>query len=62
MPASQFMNPLLRSEIMNETYYPIIEKEYFSYVRMDMISMQPLQPGQKVLEIGAAGGNTLLVK
>jgi 2-polyprenyl-3-methyl-5-hydroxy-6-metoxy-1,4-benzoquinol methylase len=45
---------------MNETYYTIKEKKYFSYVRMDVISMLPLQPAQKVLEIGAGGGNTLL--
>jgi 2-polyprenyl-3-methyl-5-hydroxy-6-metoxy-1,4-benzoquinol methylase len=45
---------------MNQTYYTIKEKKYFSYVRLDVISLLPSQPGQKVLEIGAGGGNTLL--
>lgn len=45
---------------MGITYYVNKEKEYFSHVRMDVISMLPLQSTQKILEIGAGGGDTLL--
>jgi 2-polyprenyl-3-methyl-5-hydroxy-6-metoxy-1,4-benzoquinol methylase len=45
---------------MNKNHYAVKENEYFSNVRMDIISLVPLKPGQKILEIGAGGGNTLV--
>jgi len=36
------------------------EKGYFSHVRRDVVSLLPVQPSQKVLEIGAGGADTLL--
>jgi 2-polyprenyl-3-methyl-5-hydroxy-6-metoxy-1,4-benzoquinol methylase len=44
---------------MNKNYTDK-EKEYFSHVRMDVISLLPAAPLQKVLEIGAGGGASLL--
>lgn len=45
---------------MNSLHYSLKEKEYFSNVRMDIISLIPARPDQKILEIGAGSGNTLL--
>lgn len=45
---------------MNKDYYAIKEKEYFSNVRRDVLSLIPSNSAQKILEIGAGGGNTLL--
>lgn len=45
---------------MNKNHYTVKEKDYFSNIRMDIISLIPSNPGQKILEIGAGGGNTLL--
>ncbi len=45
---------------MNKAYYITKGEKYFSNVRMDVISLLPSQPRQKVLEIGAGGGDTLL--
>ena len=45
---------------MNEAYYMIKGKKYFSHVRMDVISLLPSRPRQRVLEIGAGSGDTLL--
>lgn len=40
--------------------YTIKKPEYFSNVRKDIISLIPVNPHQKILEIGAGKGNTLL--
>jgi 2-polyprenyl-3-methyl-5-hydroxy-6-metoxy-1,4-benzoquinol methylase len=45
---------------MDKAHYKRKEKEYFSHVRADVVSLLPVQPNQKVLEVGAAGGDTLL--
>ena len=45
---------------MNESYYIKKEEKYFSHIRMDVISLLPLQASQRVLEIGAGGGDTLV--
>lgn len=45
---------------MNENYYTAKEPGYFSNVRMDIISLLPVNPLQKILEIGAGTGNTLV--
>jgi 2-polyprenyl-3-methyl-5-hydroxy-6-metoxy-1,4-benzoquinol methylase len=45
---------------MDKAYYKKKEREYFSHVRTDVISLLPVQPNQKILEVGAGGGNTLL--
>jgi len=45
---------------MDKVHYLIKEKRYFSNIRMDVISLIPTEPGQKILEIGAGGGDTLL--
>lgn len=45
---------------MDKTHYTSKEKEYFSHVRADVISLLPVQPGQRILELGAAAGDTLL--
>ncbi len=34
--------------------------DYFTQVRTDLVSLLPRNPGQRVLEIGAGGGDTLL--
>ncbi len=43
-----------------ETHYRDKEKQYFSHVRRDVVSLLPSQSFQKVLEIGAGMGDTLL--
>jgi len=45
---------------MSLKHYVIKESNYFSNIRMDIISLIPLDPEQKILEIGAGAGNTLL--
>lgn len=45
---------------MSLKHYTAKESIYFSNIRMDIISLIPLNPAQKVLEIGAGAGNTLL--
>ncbi len=45
---------------MNKSDYSIKSQQYFSNVRMDIISLIPSNPQQKLLEIGAGGGNTLV--
>lgn len=45
---------------MNRNHYTVKKNEYFSNVRMDIISLIPPNHNQKILEIGAGGGNTLL--
>lgn len=45
---------------MSLKHYTVKESTYFSNIRMDIISLIPLNPAQKVLEIGAGAGNTLL--
>jgi 2-polyprenyl-3-methyl-5-hydroxy-6-metoxy-1,4-benzoquinol methylase len=45
---------------MSLKHYTVKELTYFSNIRMDIISLIPLNPAQKILEIGAGAGNTLL--
>lgn len=45
---------------MNTKHYAIKEEKYFSKVRLDIISLIPMNPDQKILEIGAGAANTLL--
>jgi len=45
---------------MNESYYINKGENYFSHIRTDVISLLPLQASQRVLEIGAGGGDTLV--
>ncbi|MEP6747749.1 MAG: class I SAM-dependent methyltransferase [Bacteroidota bacterium] len=45
--------------MMNKNYYSVKEDAYFSNIRMDIISVLPVNPQQKILEIGAGSGNTL---
>ena len=45
---------------MSLKHYTAKESIYFSNIRMDIISLIPLNPAQKILEIGAGAGNTLL--
>jgi len=45
---------------MNKNYYTVKEPAYFSNLRMDIISLLPADPMQKILEIGAGSGNTLV--
>lgn len=45
---------------MNNNYYTAKERDYFSHVRMDIISLLPANPRQKILEIGAGSGDTLV--
>jgi len=44
----------------NKNDYSVKDPAYFSHVRMDIIDVLPANPQQKVLEIGAGTGNTLL--
>ncbi len=45
---------------MNTEYYSEKDKKYFSFTRPDIISLLPVNPQQKILEIGAGGGNMLV--
>ena len=45
---------------MNNKHYSIKTQDYFSNIRRDIVSLIPHNPAQKVLEVGAGGGNTLL--
>lgn len=45
---------------MNKDYYTLKDPGYFAHVRMDIISLLPQDPGQKILEIGAGSGNGLV--
>lgn len=45
---------------MNTAHYRVKEEQYFSNVRKDIISLIPSNPDQKIMEIGAGTGNTLL--
>ena len=45
---------------MNEDFYSEKKRDYFEGVRMDIISLLPRDKNQKILEIGAGAGNTLL--
>jgi len=40
-------------------YYKVKNTDYFTGVRLDLLSLLPTNPSQKVLEVGAGGGNTL---
>ncbi len=45
---------------MNKNYYTEKERNYFSGVRLDIVSLLPDNPHQKILEIGSGACNTLL--
>jgi 2-polyprenyl-3-methyl-5-hydroxy-6-metoxy-1,4-benzoquinol methylase len=45
---------------MKTTHYSVKTVDYFSNVRRDIISLIPSNPGQKVMEVGAGTGNTLV--
>jgi 2-polyprenyl-3-methyl-5-hydroxy-6-metoxy-1,4-benzoquinol methylase len=45
---------------MNTVHYRTKEEQYFTNIRMDVVSLIPKNPNQKILEIGAGSGNTLL--
>jgi 2-polyprenyl-3-methyl-5-hydroxy-6-metoxy-1,4-benzoquinol methylase len=45
---------------MNTKHYSVKTENYFSNVRRDIISLIPDKPDQKILEIGAGAGQTLL--
>lgn len=45
---------------MNTTHYSVKTVDYFSNVRRDIVSLIPSNPAQKVMEIGAGTGNTLV--
>ena len=45
---------------MHNIHYTSKERSYFSYVRKDVMSLLPENSDQRILEIGAGGGNTLL--
>jgi 2-polyprenyl-3-methyl-5-hydroxy-6-metoxy-1,4-benzoquinol methylase len=44
---------------MTTKHYSVKSADYFSNVRRDVVSLIPVDPGQKILEIGAGTGNTL---
>ena len=45
---------------MKKDYYIAKSQDYFSNIRFDIISLIPANPHQKILEIGAGTGNTLV--
>ena len=45
---------------MSSNHYAVKESNYFSNIRRDIISLIPENSKQKILEIGAGAGNTLL--
>jgi len=45
---------------MKNDQYNIKEQDYFANLRVDIISLIPSDPKQKILEIGAGAGNTLV--
>ncbi|AXY77479.1 class I SAM-dependent methyltransferase [Paraflavitalea soli] len=45
---------------MSTIGYNTKDQDYFANLRMDVISLLPADPGQKILEVGAAAGNTLV--
>jgi 2-polyprenyl-3-methyl-5-hydroxy-6-metoxy-1,4-benzoquinol methylase len=45
---------------MNTKHYSVKTEDYFSNVRRDIISLIPNKPDQKILEVGAGAGHTLL--
>jgi len=45
---------------MTNAYYSVKDKEYFSNLRVDVIHLIPSNPSQKILEVGAGSGNTLM--
>jgi 2-polyprenyl-3-methyl-5-hydroxy-6-metoxy-1,4-benzoquinol methylase len=45
---------------MSTTHYSLKSEDYFSNVRRDIVSLLPRDPAQKVLEVGAGSGSTLL--
>jgi len=45
---------------MKKDYYTAKSQDYFSNIRIDIVSLIPVNPHQKILEIGAGTGNTLV--
>jgi 2-polyprenyl-3-methyl-5-hydroxy-6-metoxy-1,4-benzoquinol methylase len=45
---------------MKKDHYSVKSTEYFSNIRLDIISLIPINPEQKILEVGAGTGNTLV--
>ncbi len=45
---------------MKKDHYITKAPEYFSNIRFDIISLIPRDPAQKILEVGAGSGNTLV--
>lgn len=45
---------------MKKDHYSVKAKEYFSNIRLDIVSLIPMNPEQKILEVGAGTGNTLV--
>ncbi len=45
---------------MKKDHYTAKSQDYFSNVRIDIVSLIPNNPKQKILEIGAGTGNTLV--
>jgi 2-polyprenyl-3-methyl-5-hydroxy-6-metoxy-1,4-benzoquinol methylase len=45
---------------MSNKYYEAKEQDYFLNVRVDVVSLIPVNANQKILEIGAGGANTLV--
>jgi 2-polyprenyl-3-methyl-5-hydroxy-6-metoxy-1,4-benzoquinol methylase len=45
---------------MKKDHYTAKSQDYFSNIRVDIVSLIPSNPHQKILEIGAGSGNTLV--
>jgi 2-polyprenyl-3-methyl-5-hydroxy-6-metoxy-1,4-benzoquinol methylase len=45
---------------MKKDHYIVKSQDYFSNIRVDIVSLIPSNPHQKILEIGAGTGNTLV--
>ena len=45
---------------MKKDHYTVKSPDYFSNIRVDIVSLIPSNPHQKILEIGAGTGNTLV--
>jgi len=45
---------------MKKDHYTAKSQDYFSNIRVDIVSLIPSNPRQKILEIGAGSGNTLV--
>src|SRR5450755_254012 len=45
---------------MKKDHYTVKTQDYFSNIRVDIISLKPPNPAQRILEVGAGTGNTLV--